>query len=65
MDSENEDDNVRRSYSLKYKLKVANDIVQNNLNISEAARKYEIDQKTAREWRDRLDEFKELPIHKR
>jgi hypothetical protein len=34
MDSENEEDNVRRSFSLSYKLKVANDIVENNLNIS-------------------------------
>ena len=48
----------RKSYALLFKLKVANEVLVDNKEVQATARKYNIANKTVRDWVGKIDEIK-------
>ncbi len=49
----------RKSYSLLFKLKVAKEVIEQNKKIQTTAFKYNISNKSVRDWVGKIDEIKE------
>ena len=55
----------RKSYSLLFKLKVANEVIENKKKVQTTALKFGIANKTVRDWISKIDEIKEQLNKKR